>query len=73
MKESEIKKDYIKKINELKKHNKLYFENSSPEISDKDYDIIKIEIQNLERKFPYLKSDFSPSSSLVFTPFLCIN
>ncbi len=68
MKESEIKKDYIKKINELKKHNKLYFENSSPEISDKDYDIIKIEIQNLERKFPYLKSDFSPSSSLGFAP-----
>ena len=28
-----IKQDYQKKIDELKKHNKLYYENSSPAIN----------------------------------------
>ena len=35
MKEVEIKKYYKKKINELKNHNKLYFEKSSPKISER--------------------------------------
>ena len=64
MKESEIRNNYLKKINELKKHNKLYFEDSSPLISDKDYDKIKKDILNLEKKFSYLKDASSPSISL---------
>ena len=68
MKESEIRNIYIKKINELKKHNKLYFEDSAPLISDKDYDKIKKDILNLEKKFSYLKDASSPSISLGFTP-----
>ena len=42
MKESEIRSNYSKKINELKKHNKLYFEDSAPIISDKDLSLIHI-------------------------------
>ena len=38
MKEVEIRKYYKKKIDELKNHNKLYFEKSSPKISDGQYD-----------------------------------
>ncbi|MBD1145995.1 NAD-dependent DNA ligase LigA, partial [Pelagibacterales bacterium SAG-MED34] len=53
---------------ELKKHNKLYFENSSPVISDKDYDQLKKDILNLEKKFSYLKDESSPSVSLGYTP-----
>ena len=68
MKEGEIKKYYKKKINELKKHNMLYFDKSSPRISDKRYDEIKREILDLERKFSFLKSNSSPSNSLGFTP-----
>ena len=41
MKEREIKKYYDEKINILKNHNKHYFEESSPKISDKDYDKLK--------------------------------
>ena len=55
MNESEIRKNYINKINELKKHNKLYFEESSPKISDKEFDQIKKEILNLEKKIPLFK------------------
>ena len=55
MKESEIKKYYKKKINELKKHNKLYFEKSSPKISDKEYDEIKKEIIRFRKKIFFFK------------------
>ncbi len=68
MKEIEIRKQYKKKIDKLKKHNKLYFEESAPKISDSDYDRIKREIINLEKKYSYLKSVFSPSNSLGYAP-----
>ena len=47
MKETEIEKFYNKKIEELKKHNKLYFEKNSPKISDKHFDEIKKEVLDL--------------------------
>ncbi len=68
MKEVEIKKYYKKKINELKNHNKLYFEKSSPKISDSQYDKTKKEILDLEKKYSFLKSDLSPSITLGYTP-----
>ncbi len=68
MKEVEIKKYYKKKINELKNHNKLYFEKSSPKISDSQYDKTKKEILDLEKKYSFLKSDLSPSIILGYTP-----
>ncbi len=68
MKDSEIKKLYKKKITELVKHNKLYFEKSSPEISDKDYDKIRKEVLDLEKKYSFLRSASSPSNNLGFLP-----
>ena len=54
-KNEEIKLLYNKKIKSLKKHNKLYFTNDSPEISDADYDNLKFELLELEKKYPFLK------------------
>ncbi len=68
MKEIEIRKFYKKKLVELKKHNKFYFDKSSPRISDKEYDKLKKEIINLENKYSYLKNNLSPSKSLGFAP-----
>ena len=68
MKESEIKKLYKNKLNELNKHNKNYFDKNSPLISDKEYDKIKIEVIELEKKYTFLKSQNSPSSSLGYPP-----
>ena len=68
MQRKEIEKVYIKKINELKKHDKAYFEQDSPIISDKDYDIIKQEIFNLEKKYSYLKNKNSPSQKVGYEP-----
>ena len=63
-----IKQSYLKKINEFKKHNKFYYENSSPLISDKEYDKLKKEILDLEKKYTFLKNNFSPSQTVGFKP-----
>ena len=68
MKKNEVIKYYKKKIDQLKKHNKLYFDKSSPEISDKQFDEIKKEVIDLEQKFSFLKSPLSPSKLLGFVP-----
>ena len=63
-----IKQKYQNKIIEFKINNKLYYEKSSPKISDKDFDKLKKEILDLEKKYSFLKSDFSPSQSVGFKP-----
>jgi len=68
MQKKEIEKIYIKKINELRKHNKAYFQNDNPLISDKKYDDIKEEILNLEKKYKYLKNENSPSKKIGYKP-----
>ena len=53
-----IKKiNYTKKTSELKKHNEYYFLKSSPKISDAEYDKLKSEIIDLEKKNPELKKN----------------
>tara|TARA_Y100001970_G_C14231781_1_gene859100 strand:- start:1291 stop:3324 length:2034 start_codon:yes stop_codon:yes gene_type:complete len=51
----EIKNLYKKKVNLLKKHNKFYFDNDNPKITDAEYDSLKKEILNLEKKHNFLK------------------
>ena len=51
----DIIKSFKKKIQLLKKHNKLYFINNNPEISDRDYDIFKKELVELENQNNFLK------------------
>ena len=68
MKKSEIKKKYEIKIKELQTHDKSYFEDSSPKISDKEYDNLKKEILNLEKKYSYLSNNLSPSKKLGYKP-----
>jgi DNA ligase (NAD+) len=64
---SKIIQSYLKKINDLKKHNKLYFDNDAPQISDSEYDKIKKETIDLEKKYPYLKKQGS-TEEIVGTP-----
>ena len=68
MERKEIEKAYVKKINKLKKYDEAYFKYDSPIISDKDYDDIKQEILNLEKKYNYLKSQNSPSKKVGYKP-----
>ena len=48
-------KEFRKKINLLKKHNNLYFNQDSPKISDEEYDELKKSIKELEKKNIFLK------------------
>ncbi len=56
MERKEIEKVYLKKIDQLRKFDKAYFDQDNPIISDKDYDHIKQEVLNLEKKYTYLKN-----------------
>ena len=53
------KKDIISKhkknLKLIKRHNENYYNYDNPEISDAEYDLIKKNALNLEKKFPYLK------------------
>ena len=51
----EIINFYKKKTSLLKQHNKLYFNNDNPIISDAEYDSLKKEIFNLEKNNNFLK------------------
>ena len=46
---------YSQKIKALKEHNKYYFINDKPKISDAEYDELKNEVLKLEDKFSFLK------------------
>ena len=68
MSEISISKVYKEKIKKLLIHNKYYYEKSSPKISDSDYDKLKNEILELEKKYPELISSNSPSLQIGFKP-----
>ena len=63
-----VKNKYKQKLNELIKHNQLYFEKNRPKISDNEYDKLKKEILDLEKKFKFLNHKNSPSKKIGFKP-----
>ena len=55
MNKKEIEKNFKKKIEEIKKHNDLYFNQDKPIISDANYDELKKDILILEKNNKFLK------------------
>jgi DNA ligase (NAD+) len=51
----EIVNQFKKKVKELKKHNNLYFNYDKPKISDANYDKLKQELLQLEKKYEFLR------------------
>ena len=68
MKKKNIKSAYLKQIELLNNHNKSYYEYSRPLISDTEYDNLKNEVLDLEKKNLFLKSKDSPSLVVGFKP-----
>jgi len=66
--QDDIIKNYITKTDLLNKHNKLYYQKDSPKISDAEYDKLKIEIIDLERKNKFLKKFGSIQNAVGFEP-----
>jgi len=68
MKKEEIIRLYNDKIKKFKYNNFLYFEKSTPEISDAEFDALKKEILQLEKDYTFLKHKNSPSKNVGFKP-----
>ena len=68
MKNNEIKKNYLKKIKEITKLNESYYDKNFPLVLDSEYDLLKNEILNLEKKFKFLDHKNSPSKIVGFKP-----
>jgi len=62
----EIISEYNNIKSTIKYHDKKYYVDSEPEITDADYDILRAKLIDLERKYPYLISDDSPSNKVGF-------
>ena len=63
-----IGKEYKKKIRLISEYNEFYYDKSSPKISDQNYDELKKDILVLEIKYPFLKSNKSPSKTIGYKP-----
>ena len=63
-----IKKKYKEKLQLLLNYNEKYYNDNVSKVSDADYDILKEEIINLEKKFKFLKSKNSPTNNVGFKP-----
>ena len=68
MNEKLLKKEYLKKISQLQKFNLAYYDKSAPIVADSEYDKLKKDIINFERKYDFLKSPNSPSLIVGFKP-----
>jgi DNA ligase (NAD+) len=64
----EIQKKYNKKIKLINIYNKYYYNDSAPQVSDKEYDELKKEIYLLEENYKFLKSENSPSKIVGHKP-----
>ena len=68
MNKRDIQKKYLDKLKLIEKYNQNYYEKSKPLVDDRTYDSLKREILNLETKFPFLKSENSPSKTIGYKP-----
>ncbi len=68
MKKSLIKKEYSKKIKLIQRYNKGYYDENNSEISDADYDLLKKEIIEFEKKYNFLNKSNSPIEQVGYKP-----
>ena len=63
-----IEAEYNKKIKLYDKYSKYYYNNSSPKISDKEFDELKADILSLEKKYKFINSEKSPRITVGYKP-----
>ena len=63
-----VQKDYKKKIKSLNYYNKRYYDDNTSEITDSEYDNLKKDIIDLEKKYKFLKSKDSPALIIGYKP-----
>ena len=68
MNDKDIETKYLKKINLIQKYNKQYHSKDKPIVSDQTFDLLKKNIIDLETKYKFLKSEYSPTRVVGFKP-----
>ena len=68
MNKKAIEEQYNKKIKLYNDYNKYYYNNSSPKVSDKEFDQLKNDILSLEKKYKFINSEKSPSKNVGYKP-----
>ncbi len=68
MEKSRIKKRIAKLREEAERHNKLYYMESKPVISDEEYDALLKELVSLEAKYPEFRTPDSPAQKVGARP-----
>ena len=68
MNDAKIKNDYLKKIKKINEFNESYYDKNRPLIPDNEYDLLKKEITDLEKKYKFLSHKDSPSKIVGFKP-----
>ena len=63
-----IRKKYLKLKKEINIHNKLYYDENNPKISDSEYDKLWRDFKNLETTFPFLKTKDTPTTHVGYKP-----
>ena len=66
--EIEATEELARLANEIAHHDKLYYQNDAPELTDADYDALRQRNQAIEARFPQLKRDDSPSEKVGAAP-----
>lgn len=46
---------------DIERHNRLYYQEAQPEITDREYDLLLRELEELEERYPDLRTEESPS------------
>jgi len=68
MNDSLVKKNYLKKIKLFQKYNKFYFNEDKSIVTDQEFDLLKRDIIDSEKKYNFLRSSQSPEISVGFKP-----
>jgi DNA ligase (NAD+) len=66
--ERQARSEHKRLAEEIGHHDKLYHEKDAPEISDADYDKLRVRLKAIEAKFPQLVDMFSPTQRVAPTP-----
>jgi DNA ligase (NAD+) len=62
--EKQNKEIHNQLVREINRHDALYHTDDNPEISDAEYDKLRRELEDIEAKYPDLKTDASPSNKV---------
>lgn len=66
--ERQARTEHKRLAEEIARHDRLYHEQDSPEISDADYDKLRARVKAIEERFPQLVDMFSPTQRVAPTP-----